>query len=135
MYFQDIVSSGRIRTLGPVRGFIPTRIPMVEIRLREHPWSVRLPRALSMEHQLTIAYGGGAEDQPFEDLIHVMARMNIRSFEDDGYPDLVDGNLLGMPAELCRRVQDSQTVRVDLGGHAYQFASLDANGHFQLRAV
>lgn len=85
-----------------------------------------------MEHQLAITYGPRA-DQQMGDEVQVMAQIDLRSFEDDGYPDEITGKLLELPKVLLQRVQEGKAVHVDLGGKTYTFGSLSDRGEFQLR--
>jgi hypothetical protein len=98
-------------------------------------WSNRtIPqrRRTGVEHVLTIASGAGAGNLPSEEPLHLSAQMELGSFEDDGFPDLLEGKLHHVPEPLLRNVSAGRKIRVELGGQTYLLTSLDRNGRFQL---
>jgi hypothetical protein len=87
------------------------------------------PQEAALEHQLTIIIGpvDGLHDE-----IHVMARMNIGSFEDENFPESVTGTLLNAPAQVFQTVQPGSDALVDLGGRTYRLTKLNSDGTFEL---
>lgn len=83
-----------------------------------------------MEHELTILIG---PLDGFHDEIHVMARMDLDSFEDQGLPDDVSGTLLQVPDQMLDAARSPSEALVVLGGATYRFADLHRDGTFQLR--
>ena len=85
-----------------------------------------------MEHVLTIACAPGAGCEPKDEPWRLVARMEIGSFEDDGYPDLAGGTLLQVPEGLLSDVESGAVVRVELGGQTYRFTALERDGRFRV---
>ena len=85
-----------------------------------------------MEHELTIASSPGAGIESCDEPLHVMARMNLGSFENEGYPESIEGKLLAVPARLARQAAAGRAVRADLGGQLYMFTHLRSDGSFRL---
>jgi hypothetical protein len=86
-----------------------------------------------VEHQLTIAYGPLPDQEAMNDEIRVIADVNLRSFEDDGYPLSVKGKLLEMPDSLLERIRSGGAILVEMGGVPYRFGRLEKDGTFELR--
>jgi len=84
-----------------------------------------------VEHELTITpFVPGYE--PVDEPIHVMAQIDLASFEDDGYPESITGTLLDVPELLIAGASSLANFVVDLGGKAYRFVNLDKDGTFKL---
>jgi hypothetical protein len=85
-----------------------------------------------MEHLLTIPFGK-SPDHPADDQIRVMARLDVTSFEDEGWPDLLKGKLIDVPARLIPRVRSGEPVLADVAGKTYRVAALSDDGEIELR--
>ena len=81
-----------------------------------------------MEHQITIFNGNAA----CHEVVHLMARIELGPFEDDGFPETVRGTLIE-PEDLPRSAGTEPDTLVELGGRTYRFSSVEDGGAFELR--
>jgi hypothetical protein len=89
-----------------------------------------------MEHPLSITTGLGTDHQGHQlrsRITTVMAETNLGPSPQLGFPESIEGKLVGLTPQLLNQLKFGQDVEVGFEGKRYKFSRLEKDGSFELQ--